>query len=80
MKLKKYIHVSKDIVQYMKNERISKENKLKTLETSDYLVKNPGYAETRKNLIKSTKKKQTALELEVNVIGTSSEKNLRSSF
>ena len=33
-----------------------------------------------KNLIRSTKKKQMVLELEVNVIGTSTEKNLQNFF
>ena len=56
----------------MKTERMYLENKLKSLETSTNFVDNPEYTEM-KNLIRSTKKKQMILKLEVNVIGTSTE-------
>ena len=58
----------------MKTERTHLQSKLKTLETSASFVDDPEYTETNKNLIRSTKKKQMVLELEVNVVGTSLEK------
>lgn len=61
----------------MKSEIISLEFKLKILESSSDLVEN---CKLWKNLIKSTKKMQTVLKIEVNVIGTSTEKNLQMFF
>lgn len=61
----------------MKSEIISLGFKLKILESSSDLVEN---CKLRKNLIKSTKKMQTVLKIEVNVIGTSTEKNLQMFF
>ena len=52
-------------------------NKLKTLETRPSFVDNTEYVETNEKL---EKKKQIALELEVNVIGTSTVKNFQSFF
>ena len=74
------LHFSKGIARNMKTERTHLENKLKTLETSTNFVDNPEYPETNENLIRSTNKKQMLLELEVNVIGTSLEKNLQIFF
>ena len=61
----------------MKSEIISLGFKLKILESSSDLVEN---CKLRKNLIKSTKKMQTVSKIEVNVIGTSTEKNLQMFF
>ena len=62
----------------MKSEIISLGFKLKILESSSDLVENCKLR--KKNLIKSTKKMQTVLKTEVNVIGTSTEKNLQMFF
>ena len=59
----------------MKTERTYLKNKLKTLETSTNTIDNLEYTKTNKNFIKSTKKKQMVLELEVNVNYTSKEKS-----
>ena len=76
-----FIHFSKDIARNMKIEQTYLENKLKTLETSTNFVDNPfRVPKLIKNLIRSTKKKQMVLELEVNVIVTSTEKNLQNIF
>ena len=56
------------------------ENKLKTLEKSPSFVNNPEYIETNENLTRYTKKMQMVLEIEVNVTGTSMEKNLQNFF
>ena len=75
------IHFSKGIVGNKKTERAYLENKFKNLENSPSFVVNPEYKlKLMKNLIRSIKKKQMVLELEVNVIGTSTEKNLQNSF
>ena len=71
------IHFSKDIARNKKTERTYLENKLKTLETSPNFVDNPEYTKTNEKLDKIYQEKQMVLELEVNVIGTSTEKNLQ---
>ena len=68
-----YIHFSKDIAWNMKTERTYLENILKTLETTNHLTLNI----PKLNLLRSTKKKQMVLELEENVTGTCTEKNLQ---
>ena len=75
------IHFSKGIVGNKKTERAYLENKFKSLENSPSFVVNPEYKlKLMKNVIRSIKKKQMVLELEVNVIGTSTEKNLQNFF
>ena len=56
------------------------ENKLKTLKTSPSFVDNPEYTKTNEKLDKIYQEKQMVLELEVNVIGTNTEKNLQNFF
>ena len=74
------IHFSKDIAWNKKIERIYLENKLKILESRPNLLIALNILKLMKSLIRSTKKKQMVLELEVNAIGTSTEKNLQNFF
>ena len=75
-----FIHFSKDVAGNKKTERTYLENKLKTLETSPSFVDNPEYTKTNEKLDKIYQEKQMVLELEVNVIGTNTEKNLQNFF
>ena len=56
------------------------ENKSKTLETSPYFVDNPEYTKTNEKLDKICQEKKMVLELEVDVIGMTTEKNLQNFF
>ena len=74
------IHFSKGIAQNKKIERTCLENKLKTLENSPNFVNDPEYIETYEKLMKDLPRKKMVVELEVNVIGMSTAKNLQNFF
>ena len=74
------IHFSKGIARNKKTEKTNLENKLKLLKIVPVLLITLNILKLMKNLIRYTKKKQMVLELEVNVIGKSMEKNLEKFF
>ena len=74
------IHFSKGIARNKKTEKTNLENKLKLLKIVPVLLITLNILKLLKNLIRSTKKKEMVLELEVNVTGTSMEKNLPNFF